>query len=417
MRHLIPSLRSEARASGKLFVLAIGLQLAALVAISGCSSTPKRPVLADAQFKERIEADDVEMAKTFQHSIPKVLHRVEERSRAEGPDGPIVNFLALSGGGDYGAFGAGFLVGWGKAPGGRPDFDAVTGVSTGALLAPFAYVGTDEACLTVETFYRNPKKDWTEERGLLYFMPSNPSFMTIPGLTRDLDGVIDAKFVEQMANQSRAGKLLAVSATDLDLGRQRFWEVGVEAEAASASGNLDRVHKILLASAAIPAVFPPMPINDSIYCDGGVTANVFLRLDTRSPRGFLQQWFKTHPNEPLPRVRYWIIVNNQLAHIPKTVQMKWPEVAGPALEVAIRSATISEIRFLAAQADYVNAKYNADVQVMVVAIPDTWRPPVPGDFQQATMDSLADLGRKMGEDPASWMIWAQPEKRTASAEK
>lgn len=385
---------------------------------TGCSSAPVRPTQTDAQLKERSEVVKAEMTETLKHSVAKLVERVKARGNSAGDDLPVMNILAMSGGGDYGAFGAGVLVGWGevKDPAWkRPDFDAVTGVSTGAMLAPFAYVGTDESCKTVETFYRNPKKDWTEERGLLFFLPSNPSFMTIPGLTRDLDGVIDEKFVAQMAEQSRAGKILAVSATDLDLGRQRFWELGGEAEAATESGNFDRVHHIMLASAAIPAVFPPMEVDEAIYCDGGVTANVFLRLDWKHPYSFIQQWRSANPGKPLPRVRYWVIINNQLEHIPKTVQEKWPEVAAPALEVSVRSATIAETRLLAVEAEYVNAVFGADIEVRVLAIPSTWRPPVPGDFEKATMDSLADIGRKMGADPASWMIWAKPEKRVTAA--
>jgi len=105
-----------------------------------------------------------------------------------------------------------------------------------------------------------------------------------------------------------------------------------------------------------------------------------------------------------------VILNNQLEHIPKTVQKKWPEVAAPALEVSVRSATIAETRLLATEAEYVNAVFDADIEVRVMAIPSDWRPPVEGSFEQATMTSLADLGRKMGENPGSWMIWAQPEK-------
>lgn len=389
--------------------MAAGLLLASMLV--GCSSGPSRPVLTDSQLKERQGADAKEMMGDLQRSVGKLVKREQAKSEAPGGEPVVMNILAMSGGGDYGAFGAGFLVGWGKASDPawrRPDFDGVTGVSTGAMLAPFAYVGTDEACLTVEEFYRNPKKDWTEERGLLFFLPSNPSFATIPGLTRDLKGVIDEKFVGQMAEESKKGKLLIISATDLDFGRQRIWEVGEEAQAAAASGNLDRVHSIMLASAAIPAVFPPIGVGEEIYCDGGVTANVFLRLDYRSPFGFIHRWKELNPGKPLPKTRFWIIINNQLAHIPKTVQEKWPEVAGPALEVAIRSATITEAKLLAAEADYVNLKYGADVEVRVTAIPDSWRPPVPGDFQQATMDSLAELGRKMGEDPKSWQLWSLP---------
>ena len=318
----------------------------------------------------------------------------------------------MSGGGDYGAFGAGFLIGWGEvedAEWRRPEFDAVSGVSTGALLAPFAFLGDDESLRTVEDFYRNPKKDWILERGPLFFLPFNPSFMTIPGLQRDIRAVIDAEFVDALAERSRAGAYLVVSATDLDLGRQRFWNVGAEAERASKTGDEDRLERMLLASAAIPAVFPPVEIDGAMYADGGVTANVFLRLDPKSPHGFVRRWRAAHPDTPIPRVRYWVIINNQWSHQPRTVQVAWPQVVAPSLETAIRSATLAEVRWLAAEADYCNAIGAAEIEVRVIAIPDDWRAPVPGDFKKETMASLADLGRKMGADPNSWKVWSRPE--------
>lgn len=263
--------------------------LAALV-LSGCAG-PSRPTLTEAQLQERAVADQAQMATAIEGAITKVIARVERRAEASPGEVPTMHVLAMSGGGDYGAFGAGFLVGWGTITDPqwrRPDFDIVTGVSTGALLAPFAYLGSDEACLAVESLYRNPKKDWVQESGLLFFLPSNPSFMKIPGLERDIRAVVDAKMIAQMAEQSRAGKLLAISATDLDLGRQKFWEVGAESEAAVVSGDYDRVQRIMLASAAIPAVFPPIEIGESIYGDGGVTANVFFRLEIRNPSAFFR---------------------------------------------------------------------------------------------------------------------------------
>jgi hypothetical protein len=83
-------------------------------------------------------------------------------------------------------------------------------------------------------------------------------------------------------------------------------------------------------------------------------------------------------------------------------------VLSPALATSIRSATIAEIRWLAAQADYVSATMNVDIEVRVVSIPNDWRPPVKGDFRKETMNSLADIGRKMGADPASWTLWTTP---------
>lgn len=389
-------------------IAAVGLL--ATLTLSGCAGTA-RPTQTEAQLHQHAAADQAVMETTLHDAITKVMARVEARALASPGEQPTLNVLAMSGGGDYGAFGAGFLVGWGGVPDPtwhRPDFDVVTGVSTGALLAPFAYIGTDEACLEVESLYRNPRKDWIRQGGLLFFLPSNPSFMTIPGLERDIRATIDAETVGKMAEQSRAGKLLAISSTDLDLGRQKFWEVGVESERAVVNGDRDRVQRILLASAAIPAVFPPIKIDNSLYGDGGVTANVFFRLDIRSPGAFFQRWRAAYPDKPLPKIRYWVIINNQASHIPKTVQAKWPEVIGPSLAAAVRSATFAEVRWLAAQSDYVNAKYGTDIEVRVVSIPNDWRPPVKGDFQKPTMESLTNLGRKLGGDPASWTLWTTP---------
>ncbi len=389
--------------------------LVAASGLSGCA-TSARPVRTEPELHVRAAADQSEMDAAIHDAITKLIARIERRSEVQPDEVPTMHILAMSGGGDYGAFGAGFLVGWGAGPDPswrRPDFDVVTGVSTGALLAPFAYIGTDEACLQVESLYRNPKQDWLKDNGLLFFLPSNPSFMRIPGLERDIRAVVDGTMIADMANASRAGKLLAISSTDLDLGRQKFWEVGTESERAVESRDYDRVQRIMLASAAIPAVFPPIEIGESIYGDGGVTANVFFRLDVRNPSAFLPRWKLAHPEKPLPKVRYWVIINNQPGHIPKTVQAKWPEVIGPSLEAAVRSATFAELRWLAAQADYVNAKYGTDIEVRVVTIPASWRPPVEGDFQKETMESLADVGRQMGQDPASWTVWTTPKEPEA----
>lgn len=321
--------RRRRAARKALSVCLVGLTLV----LSACGSM-SRPVRTDAQLAAYAEADKEAERVAFREAIQSLLARTDRRmAAAELPTGPTtIDLLAISGGGDFGAFGAGLLVGWGEvkdAEWARPDFDTITGVSTSALLAPFAYVGTQEALLKVEDFYRNPRKDWVKSRGLLFFLPNNSSFMQIDGLARDIRSAVDRDFVAQIADRSREGKVLAVSATDLDLGRQRFWNVGFEAETATASGDPDRVQRILIASAAIPAVFPPVDIDGSLYADGGVTANVFLRLDPHSPDGFLQQWWKRHPGVPVPRVRYWVIVNNTLNQTPKTVQPRWPGIVGP----------------------------------------------------------------------------------------
>ncbi len=392
-----------------------GLRRAALLAsaaavVAGCGAPP-RPTLTDAQLEARSARETAEMRAEMTYSIDQMMARVDRQSGAERP---VLNILAISGGGDWGAFGSGFLVGWGRCPNPadrRPDFDAITGVSTGSLLAPFVFLGTDAAVLQVDEFYRDPKPTWVESRGFLFFVPWNPSFVTIPGLRRDIERTATKEFVDEMAARSRDGKILIISATDIDLGRQRFWEVGRLAQQASETGDTTLVTNTMFASSAIPAVFPPIEIGDGLFVDGGVTANVFLRLDTRSPHGFLRRWMAERPGVPFPRVRYWVIINNQLAHAPRTVQTRWPDVISPALTVATRSGTIAQLELLATEADYANTAFGTDIEVRVASIPDSWRPPVEGPFKKETMQSLSDLGRTMGADPNSWHLWAAPEQQ------
>jgi hypothetical protein len=386
------------------------LAWAAALTISGAVGTgcapPPRKQASEAELLELARTDAEKNKQEFHETITGLLTRADRAARSSAADGepPTLNFLALSGGGDKGAFGAGFLVGWGTATDPkwrRPEFDAVTGVSTGALLAPFAFIGTDESCRLVENFYRNPKDTWIRDRGTLFFLPWHPSFMTIPGLEEDIRAVIDDKLIKSLAAGSEAGRVLGVSATNLDLGRQRLWNLGLEAR----MGHRERVVRMLMASAAIPAVFPPVQIDEFVYGDGGVTANVLLRLDAADPESFLMRWLREYPGVPLPRIRYWIIVNNQLQHVPKAVELAWPSIISPSLAVSIRQATIAEIRWLAAQADYIDAVLKTNIEVRVVAIPDHWRPPVRGDFQKETMESLSDVGRRMGADPGAWTLW------------
>jgi hypothetical protein len=290
----------------------------------------------------------------------------------------------------------------------RPDFDAVTGVSTGALIAPFAFLDDEEAIKQVDDFYRNPRTDWVRTRGWFFFLPMFPSFMVIPGLDRDVRGAMNDPFIQRIAQRTSEGRTLLVSATNLDLSSQHVWDIGAEAIRAKSKEDYARIHDMIFASSAIPAVFPPIEIDGFLYADGGVTANVLLRLDPSLPHGFIAEWKRTFGDRPIPKVRYWIIINNQINPPPATVQPKWPSIATPSLATAIRSATLAEVRWLAAQADYTNVAYGTDIEVRAVAIPDDWRAPVGGDFQKPTMESLSDLGRKLGADPGCWKVWTKP---------
>ncbi|MBY0310582.1 MAG: patatin-like phospholipase family protein [Phycisphaerales bacterium] len=345
----------------------------------------------------------------------KIVRRMVEEHRLHmeipGSSEPILDVLMLSGGGDYGAFGAGFLEGWSKLTGpmAKPDFDVVTGVSTGALIAPFAFIGDADSIEQVETLYREPKADWIQFRGPLFFLPGQASFMSIGGLERDIRSQINMDVIRKIAEKSRQGCVLAIGTTNLDLGMLKAWRLSVESERAAESGDPTRVHKILLASSAIPAAFPPVLIDDTLYVDGGTTSNILIPSDARSPRAALRLLQKRFPGAKPPKVRYWVIVNNQLGAKPQIIEPSWVSITSASVATAIRSSTIGSMRLLELQVRHMRAVDGIDAEFRFVSIPEFWRPPVEGIFQRETMRSLADLGRTMGADPESWSTVLTPE--------
>ena len=123
----------------------------------------------------------------------------------------MIDILIISGGGDWGAFGAGFLKGWQKVPAqhplAKPEFDAVTGVSTGTLIAPFAFLGDEQSIDEIVNLYRNPGADWVKQRGFLYFLPDNISFAEVPGLEREMRQHITMDMFRRIAKAGADGRL------------------------------------------------------------------------------------------------------------------------------------------------------------------------------------------------------------------
>ena len=320
---------------------------------------------------------------------------------------PVVDILIVSGGGDWGAFGAGFLKGWGKVPPGpmaRPQFDIVTGVSTGALIAPFAFLGTDETIETIVQLYRHPKPDWVVQRGMLYFLPNNISFAEVPGLEREMRERIDLQMIKRLAEDGQDGRLLVVNTTNVDNGDMRAWDVVAEAQRSLPKGDVDRVHRILLASSGIPGAFPFREIDGEMYVDGGITGNILYGGRLGEKETFAAVWATQYPDIPMPMTRYWVIFNNQLLPPPQVTAPNWPAVVSRSLEMSTRASTLTALRHLYSISEIARLKHGVTIEIRVVAIPGDWVPPEPGVFKEKTMNNLADLGERMGADPASWRL-------------
>jgi hypothetical protein len=383
---------------------------AAAVVLSGCTAAQTRPeVVSPELLKLRSKADEQASA-----ASGKLIHNLLERTKTEydrragsGQKAPpVIDVLIISGGGDWGAFGAGFLKGWQKVPAGhplaKPEFDAVTGVSTGTLIAPFAFLGDEKSIDAIVSLYRNPEADWVKQRGFLYFLPDNISFAEVPGLEREMRKHINMDMIRRVAKAGADGRLLAVNTTNLDDATSRVFDLVAEAGRAIDSGTLERIHSIMLASAGIPGAFPFRMIDGELYVDGGVTGNIIYGGRIAEEDSLPALWQKAYPNLPIPKLRYWVIFNNQFRPVPQVTAPKWPSVIQRSLETSTRAATATAVRHLCAMAEISRLKRKADVEVRIVSIPGDWTPPVAGVFVKETMNNLADLGEKMGADPASW---------------
>ena len=196
-------------------------------------------------------------------------------------DLPPASYLAISGGADNGAFTAGFMNGWTKT-GTRPQFKLVTGVSTGALIAPFVFLGPayDE---TLKSIYTGvSRKDILTDR-IFYSVFLQDAMADTTPLWQILKVKVTQKVVDAIAAEYAKGRLLFLSTTNLDARRPVIWNV-TKIAASGQPGALDLIRKIMLASAAIPGAFPPVMFNveangktyEEMHVDGSTSAQVFV---------------------------------------------------------------------------------------------------------------------------------------------
>src|SRR5215475_708202 len=361
--------------------------LAGLV-LGGCSPAMTRPPVTQPELLALRTRDDEQATATGRTILGRLLERTkaeyDQYTAGRRPAPPVINILIISGGGDWGAFGAGFLQGWQQVPAqhplAKPEFDAVTGVSTGTLIAPFAFLGDAQAIDEIVTLYRNPEPDWVKQRGILYFLPNNLSFAEVPGLEREMRKHITPAMLRRIAQAGADGRLLAVNTTDLDTGTSRVFDLVAEAQRAVAAGQVDRVHNIMLASAGIPGAFPFRMIDNELYVDGGVTGNIIYGGRIAEEDSLPAVWQHAYPTLPIPPIRYWVIFNNQLRPLPQVTAPTWPAVVARSLEMGTRAATVTAIRHLFTQADIAELKRGGEVEVRVIAVPNDFVPPKEGVF-------------------------------------
>jgi hypothetical protein len=248
--------------------------LFALLLLAACSSPPERTLSMHAPMYATLPNGYEPLTPTQPSSIYAAVTAVPgdnvvrylERKR-----GHALNLLSLSGGGQNGAFGAGFLIGW-RESGRRPQFDMVGGVSTGALLATHAFLGTPADDATLEAMYTTiTSADIFTDRSILGLLSADSLKDTGP-LRAMLAKYVTGETLKRVAAAYDENRMLFVGTTNIDYAQTWVWNMTMIAKA----GELELYRDVLLASASFPIVFPPVEIDGHLFVDGAARSNLVI---------------------------------------------------------------------------------------------------------------------------------------------
>ena len=247
---------------------------------------------------------------------------------------PPRDVLVLSGGDAHGAYGAGVLAGWRAAAEPRPTFDVSTGVSTGTLMATFAFLGQPRDDDLLRDVYLNTR-DGQVFRGPIGG-PPDAVFDTAP--LRDLIArYVTADTLRRVAAAHAAGRRLYVATVELDTGALVIWPMSrLAADAVGPDGTVDpgrleRFRAILLAAASVPVLFPPVQLDGGLHVDAGLRAAVFLDPAMLGPGS--------------PTV--WLIFNGRLGPVPQATDADVADLGGRSLAVFTKALEVLSVRAVA----------------------------------------------------------------------
>jgi hypothetical protein len=243
----------------------------------------------------------------------------------ESKRGHALNLLSLSGGGQNGAFGAGFLNGW-RESGQRPEFDIVAGVSTGALLATHALLGTPADDVILEKMYTQvTKNNIFENRSIFGILSGTDSLRDTAPLRSLIAEYVTAETLQRVASAYDNNRLLLVGTTNIDYAQTWIWNMSLIAK----HGMIDLYRDVLIASASFPIIFPPVEIEGHLFIDGAARSNIVVPGMAGAER----------PKPPLygPGNMY-LISNGKLNHRPKALRKSLGDVAGMTVNVMMNQS-------------------------------------------------------------------------------
>jgi hypothetical protein len=384
------------------FAIIISLILTGVMVGCGKIRTPLPPELF---HKSKVQEMTGVRTYAFEHSseFDADLIASVKQERQYSPTGHddafgLFNILALSGGGSNGAFGAGILNGW-SAAGTRPIFKIVTGISTGALMAPFAFLGEDYDQVLKQVYTSVETKDIMKLKSFIISEKGLDSLADSSPLRNLIKKYVTENVIRSVALAHQAGRRLYIGTTDLDGGRLVIWNMGaIAANNKPEADNLFR--KILLASASIPILLPPVyipvKVGDEIYeemhVDGGVSTQVFLYGDILN----LDDVARSVGLSFVGPGRIYIIQNLISLPLYEPVESNLVAISKKTVTGLLTNQGNGDLYRIYAIAQREGIKFK------LVFIPSTYESLDPLNFDPVSMERLFDLGYRMALSGDPW---------------
>ena len=335
-----------------------------LFTCAGCA-TARHPVpLALSEKAQIADMDEIRLVMGEHHTRlqKNLLLSLRQEKPGDYPverDGTkVYPVLAISGGGTNGAYGAGFLKGWSRE-GSRPVFKIVTGVSTGAIIAPFAFLGKEydhdlELCYTTMS-----TKDVMANK-LPFMILFGDSLSSNAPLAKTIDRVVNKDIIKKIAVEHNRGRRLFVGTANLDTERFVIWDMG----AIAVRGDEDLFQKVILAFAAIPMIFPPSifhveadgKVYDELHADGGTLTQVFGIHSILQGMDMAGEELGIDPAKI--RGRLYIIRNGYMSPTYKRVQDNLSALAQRSFDMIIDSQSVGDAYRLYVFAKESDNEYN-----------------------------------------------------------
>jgi hypothetical protein len=341
-----------------------------------------------------VDGSGVEYTVVDTQVVPKLREIVRARCDDGGKEPPW-NMLALSGGGMYGAFDVGVLHGW-SASGKRPTFDVVTGISSGALIATFAFLGPQYDDFLRDSYEHISSQDIFEMKSLLPAALLSESLASSDALRRKIEAAITPALLEEVAAAHAAGRRLYIGTTNLDTRRLVIWDMGAIA-ARGTPEALELYRKVVLASASVPGLFPPVYIDVEVdgrtyremHVDGGASASVFL--------GAFMLRADPHNLRSRAGSNLYVITSGKLYADAETVQPTLTQVSAAAISSMLYAGTRGDLYRL------YGLSLVAGVNFQLLAVPQDF-PLNPNSlcFDQDEMQRLFEIGRRLGAEGKAW---------------